>query len=373
MLIRTLARALNLLPGFHTSRKILVIESDDWGSIRTASASALDNLRQKGYPVDQNPYNRFDALESNEDVDALANVLFSITNGEGQHPIMTINNIVANPDFDAIKTSGFSTYHYEPFTETLQSYPDRDRVISLFKEGIKDRIFKPQFHGREHLHVNRWMNALSSREKHALDGFELKMFSFRWRENNPYQNEYMDALDCDSLSDLEHQVSILRDGLELFYDIWGFKSESFIANCYIWHSSIEKVLREKNIRYLQGLPYQFEPKISQGYTYRKRYHYTGESNRNGLYYLVRNAFFEPSVYPNKNWVKETIDRISLAFRFYKPAIISSHRLNFIGSIDPKNREKNLSLYKEMLTEVVNRWPDIEFMASNELGQLISES
>lgn len=63
----------------------------------------------------------------------------------------------------------------------------------------------------------------------------------------------------------------------------------------------------------------------------------------------------------------------MAFRWNKAAIISTHRINFIGLIDNRNREKNLKLFKILLSEIVKRWPDVEFITSEQLGDIISNS
>jgi len=47
-----------------------------------------------------------------------------------------------------------------------------------------------------------------------------------------------------------------------------------------------------------------------------------------------------------------------------------HRLNVIGAIDVKNRKDNLFLLKNLLTQIANRWPEVEFMSTDELGDLI---
>ena len=76
---------------------------------------------------------------------------------------------------------------------------------------------------------------------------------------------------------------------------------------------------------------------------------------------------------NTDVVGECLQRINLAFRWGKPVIIGSHRVNFIGSLDESNRTRNLKLLKQLLTEIVKRWPDVEFMSSDELGELILQS
>ena len=76
--MKNLIKNLANLPGWRTNRKIVVIESDDWGTIRMSSKEAFNSLLKKGYPVDQCPYNKYDALESNQDLEMLFDVLNSV-------------------------------------------------------------------------------------------------------------------------------------------------------------------------------------------------------------------------------------------------------------------------------------------------------
>jgi len=296
-------------------------------------------------------------------------VLSSVKDKNGNPAILTANNIVANPDFDKIKESGYQQYFYKPFTQTLEEYPNHDRVMDLYNEGIGSKIIKPQFHGREHLNVTRWLRDINNNTTYLLDAFEQKMFSLHWKENNPYGNEYMDGYDCDSRADVDNLEGLINDGIRIFNGIWGFESKSFIANCYIWPNEAEPVLKENNVQYIQGLPLQFVPVLEQGNKYKKKFHYTGQKNKLGQMYLVRNAFFEPSVYPKIDWVDECLKRIELAFKYKTPAIISTHRLNFISSIHEEN-SRNLTSLQELLKKIVQKWPDAEFVSSDELGDIL---
>jgi hypothetical protein len=125
--------------GWRTKRKIVVIESDDWGSIRMASPKAFDNLVQAGIPVDKSHYNKYDALESNTDLERLFQTLSKFRDRTNRPPVFTGVTIVANPDFEKIKASGFTKYFYEPFTETVKRYSEHDRVFDLWKKGIENR------------------------------------------------------------------------------------------------------------------------------------------------------------------------------------------------------------------------------------------
>ena len=180
----------------------------------------------------------------------------------------------------------------------------------------------------------------------------------------------MAALDADCTDELLNQKMILEEGLNIFHNIFGYKSKSFIAPNYVWHSSIETTLFKEDVKYIQGTTVQNEPDLN-GKLHAK-FHYCGEKNSNKQIYLSRNCWFEPSSDRSVNWVSSCLKEIQGAFSAKKPAIIACHRVNFIGHIDPENREKTLIEFSILLKEILKRWPDVEFMTSDKLGDLICE-
>lgn len=369
---KSLGRHLLNIPGWRTSRKIVVIESDDWGTVRMSSKEAFQSLLKKGYPVDKCPYNTFDALESNKDLNQLFDVLSSVKDSQANPAILTINNIVGNPDFSKIHEANFQQYYYEPFTETLKKYPEHDQVMDLYRQGIKEKLVQPQFHGREHLQVERWMTVLQNSDKAARDVFDWGIFSPKISHQLDYPNEYMDAFDTDGQPVSPNQVKIVREGLTLFKHIWGFSSSSFIAPCYTWDPDLEPYLANMGVKYLQGIVYQRVPVFGVSFVYRSILHYQGQKNMHNQRYLIRNASFEPTILPNMNWVDDCLHKISTAFRWGKPAIIGSHRLNYMGYLEPSNREKNLSLLRDLLNQIIAKWPEVEFMSTDQLGALMDQ-
>lgn len=153
--------------------------------------------------------------------------------------------------------------------------------------------------------------------------------------------------------------------------MFGYRSESFIATTYTWSPLIEPSLKLNGVKYIQGLVSQRVPFDSGTKFYYKKNNYQGKKNNLGQIYLMRNCFFEPSHFRDKfDVVDECLSRINIAFRWGKAAIISSHRLNFIGNIDIQNRDRNLILFQKLLNEIVKKWPDVEFISSDELGKNI---
>jgi hypothetical protein len=66
-----------------------------------------------------------------------------------------------------------------------------------------------------------------------------------------------------------------------------------------------------------------------------------------------------------------LKRIEKAFQKNHPAIVESHRINFITTLQEKNRTTNLALLGELLTKVLEKWPDVEFVTTEKLGEIIN--
>ena len=363
-------RNLMLLPGWRTDRKIVVIESDDWGSIRTPNKEALASLKKINPLIEDDLMTQLDSIESNTDLLALFEVLHSVKDKNNHPAIITANTIVANPDFDRIAASGFKLYFYEKFTNTLDLYPGRDNVKGLINEGMAENIYKPQFHGREHVNVKQWLSALQNGNKEILEAFRLKTFGMPLQNKLSKRNNLMSAFDYEDESGKSELNKIVIEGTNLFNEIFGFFSASFIATTYVWDTSLELTLKKQGIKFMQGIPYQYIPKPGADW-YKRKFHFTGQKNNLGQIYLIRNAPFEPYMNKDNNdLVEECLQRIAMTFRWGKPAIIGSHRVNFIGSLNENNRTRNLKLLKQLLFQVVKRWPDVEFMSSDKLGELI---
>jgi hypothetical protein len=356
--------------GYSTKRKIIVIESDDWGAIRMPSRQAFESINKKGLDSsgDSFRYNKYDTLADKNDLTQLLETLFSFRDKQGNHPVITALTIVANPDFDKIRDSEFNEYYYEPFTTTLERYYGSDTPFPLWIEGFQNKVFLPQFHGREHLNVAVWMKALKRNDIEARFAFDHELWGFN--NQHPLGITFQSAFELESLDQLSLQAQILQDGLRLFEQLFGYRASYLVTPNSPFNKQLEAVVANEGIRFIFASKIQNEP-IGPGIT-RKCFHYPGQQNLYGQYYLSRNCFFEQSE-PGKDWVDSCLNEISMAFCFHKPAVISSHRVNYIGALDPSNRKQGLLQLRELLTNILKIWPDVEFMSSADLGELIAQS
>jgi len=359
---------------FTSNRQLLIIESDDWGSLRTKNKQILDKLNTISPAVKGDRFTQLDSIADADDLSALFEALSSVKDFNGNPACITANVCTANPDFNAIRASNFQEFHYKPFTETLEDYSSRDHLLQLWKNGEQQKLFIPQLHGREHVHTLNWLAELRAGNKDLLKAFELESFGipykpllFQKREN---LQAALDTYHTDG--ELEFQKEWIRDSVAIFKNTFGYYSKSFIAPAYTWHADIHRHLYEGNVKTLQGIKLQYEPKNKLSSDYNRKLHYTGEiDKKSGITYTTRNAFFEPASAPDKDWISITLKGVDDAFKKNKPAIVGSHRVNFMGSLDEKNRTQNLKLLKTLLHKIVKKWPDVEFMSSDELAGLIN--
>lgn len=366
-------KAKNLLlnaRGYKSDKKLIVIESDDWGSVRMPSKQSYLNLLEEGIRVDKCGYNSFDNLETVDDMNALLENFNSIKTLTGKRPVLTANTIVANPDYDAIKKDRFQKYSYETFQTSYLRYQGNTDTLNIIKEGIKENLYYPQLHGREHIYLNNWMKALQNDHRETKIAFHNNVYGLSTTITKDVRKSYLTALDFDSVDEILDHEKVLYEASTIFHNSFGFKSKTFIPPNYTWHPLHEPVFQKIGIKYIQGARAQKSPSV-QGYKTIK--HFMGKKSNIGLFYFIRNSAFEPSTKKNIDWRKKIIGEAKAAFLLKTPLIISTHRVNFMGGIVESNRTDNLKLFKSILIDLIRIYPEVEFICSAELGRRMAQN
>lgn len=361
------------LIGQRTFRKIVVFSVDDYGNVRLDSQEARSKMDKASLKV----YSRFDAydsLETREDLEQLYEVLTSVKDKNGRNAVFTLFALSCNIDFEKMANDDYAQYKYELLPVTYQKLAIRDPKAydgawALWQEGIEKGIMVPQFHGREHLNLKVFNEKLLKRDNELM--INLQNRSYTSISSSGYTNiSYTAAFDFEDFNENETYTQIIEEGLNTFEQVYGYRSVHFNPPGGREHPVIHQALLDNGVKYLDT-PFVKNEHQGNG-KYKKVFNYTGKKNHLGMTYLVRNVVFEPTEDRGFHWVNFTMKQIEAAFRWHRPAIISSHRVNFCGHIDPDNRKIGIAALKELLSKVVKRWPDVEFMAANELGDLISE-
>jgi hypothetical protein len=350
------------IPGPVVRKKIVVIECDDYGGIRMPSLEALKQMKAAGVPIEQSRYNLLDTLENKDDLTALFETLHSVKGADGKPAVMSPFVNVANPDFEKIKENGYKEYFYEPFPATLQKYGHNDGIMNFWKQGIEAGIFTPEFHGREHVSVQPWLEKLQEGDPHlqfaASYGFVsvanvkgIHAYAQEFRPEFYFNKDKQKAF-------LHHSII---EGVKLFEQLFGYTPSAFMPSNSVFHPDFEDTVLQTGIPFLVVAHKNPTPGNSgeltfTNFTFRQKIH------KNKLNFYIRNCAFEPTD-DTYTGIDGTLKQMAAAFRWNKPAIISSHRVNFAGGLQKENREKGLGELEKLLKAIVKRWPDVEFKST----------
>ena len=356
--------------GWRCTRPLLLFESDDWGAVRMPGRLEFEKLAETGIDVHTCPYDRIDTLEGKDDLEALFNLLTHHRSSTGLSPRFTFNAVLGNPDFDAIRDSGFEHFFHEDLFESYCHYHGED-LRAVWAQAMDEKLIRPQFHGREHLNVGLWLKDLKAGRLETKMAFNSNYYGHTTRTSSPRQSNYLAAFWPQSQSHFDEIKDIVEDGLNLFEKLFGYRSRSFIPCNYVLPEALEAETASFGIELIQGQRGQLQPS-ADGSSVSKRRSYTGQRNKHGQLFSVRNVKFEPFEDLSHDWVASALKEIKSAFFWGTPAIISTHRANYVSGMDLKNRDRNLRLLDTLLRKILVAWPDVEFVSSDDLIPMMAD-
>jgi len=372
MLNRVKQDVKNLI-GWKTRRKILVLSVDDYGNVRLASGKAREELDRAGLKA-VSRFDAYDTLENKEDLEMLYEVLDSVRDTHGRPAVFTTYALPCNIDFEKMSGENYVRYHSELLPRTFEKLSAMDPAAyqgawPLLQEGVSRRLLVPQFHGREHFNVKVFGDLLQQKDRELLAS--LKSRSLASLSVSDSQGPgYTAAFGFWDFKENQAFESIIEEGLNAFEKVYGYRAAQFIPPGGGEHSIIHTYASKYGINYLE-VP-MIKKEHQGGGRYRTRFYYSGKKNATGITYLVRNVVFEPTDGEKTEAINLAMKQIEAAFRLKRPAIISSHRVNFCGHVDPGNRQKGLEALNVLLKRVCKKWPEVEFLSANELGDLVTQ-
>jgi hypothetical protein len=353
-----------------TARKLIVFESDDWGSNRISSNEALRALiKENILPATPSHYDRYDTIARAKDLQMLFEVLSSVKDKHGHNAVFTPFVNPSNPDFEKIRESDFKKYYPEIFTDTLAKSGEKEEVLKLWQEGLNENLLVPAFHGREHLCVPLWMEQLQNKDSIVRQAFDHHFYSVPLNTLPAFMGAFRPALFYANETQIAQLKESVSNGIQQMKNIFGVEPTVFCPPNGISHSIFDEVSVKAGIKSIMTNRFRSEPDGKGGL--KSKYYGYGQKNEWGQKYYYRNTMFEPTY--SDNSVDFCMMQIEAAFRWWKPAIISTHRVNYMGSLNPENREKGLSQLKVLLKRIVDKWPDAEFISSNDFSDILHKN
>ena len=354
--------------GWRTKRKFIAFSVDDYGNVRIDSPEARKRMDEAGLKI----YSRFDAydtLETTEDLEILFEALTSVKDKNGSPAVFTPFALPCNINFEAMAENGYQKFENELLPETFGKLKGYEGTWQLLQEGIEKGLLVPQFHGREHLNLKVFEEALAAKDHATLTSLANRSYTSVGK--SPYSTiSKTAAFEFWEFEENERFADIIKEGLDAFEKVYGYRSPHFNAPGGREHVVIHEVLKENGVRYLDA-PFIKQEHQGKG-QYKKVVNYTGKRNEYGQTFMVRNCVFEPTEKMPFDWGQYCLKQVEAAFRWNRPAVISSHRVNFCGHIDTANREKGIQALKKLLREIVKRWPDVEFVSATDICDMMAK-
>lgn len=356
--------------GFSTKRKIVVFSVDDYGNVRLDGIEAKKNLIAGGMNLPSH-FDNLDTMETTEDLEILFDALTSVKDKNNNPAVFTPFALPCNINFEAMKQNSYQKYEYELLDKTFSKLEDRHPkkytgTWALWKEGLEKGLLRPQFHGREHLNLKIFNQKL--KENDAVTRLCLENNSYTGIKNTEYPTiSYTAAFDFWDIEENKNFEEIITSGTLHFESVFGYKPIHFNAPGATASCIINDFIFANGMRFIDN-PIIKNEHLGFG-KYQRKINYTGKKINSGLININRNVVFEPCE-GDRDWVGTAMEQIESAFRWDKPAIISSHRVNFCGNIDQDNRKKGINSLRNLLKRIIEKWPEVEFMSSEELCRII---
>lgn len=351
------------LMGKNIKGKHIIFQSDDWGSERMPSRSVYNSLlKQNWIKIASCPYSKYDSLETSLDIERLTNLLDKHKDHKGNPVNFTLNFNVSNPDFDKISNSNFEDYFYKDISTSYQ-LKNSHNVFKLIEKGTEEGFFDCQYHGKQHLNPKAYMDLLKDSKSSVRKAFDYDYYALSFQNNSdikiPYLATYYPFEGYDRIKDC-------IDGVTIFEKAFKKRPSSFIAPVYIWNKEIEDEILKNGIKGIQGLYFRKDFELNKEGEISYRFNNQVRKDRINM---IRNCFFEPSINSTFDWLSNCLYEISVAFMHNQPAVICSHRLNYIGSIFQENSDKNLAMLDLLLKSILKLWPEVNFTSTSDLIKL----
>jgi hypothetical protein len=315
---------------------VLILESDDWGYGPPVQAECLDRI---------------------------ADVLAGFRDTAGRHPVVTLGVVLAGPDTDRMQEEGASAYRRLTLDDSRLA-PVREAML----RGANRRIFALQLHGMEHF----WpTSVMRSSERDARVRQWLVGPSLGWSEDlpAPLQSRWIDAsvLPSAPLGE-EEAAAAASEEARAFAAIFGVTPDVVVPATFVWTDVVEMAWISSGLRVVVTPGLRNESRDGQGRVVAAdRSYVNAQTGPHGVMYVVRDAYFEPSL-------GQTHDRAIAALRAKartaRPALFEMHRFNFIGG--PGASQAALEEVKNLLRTALVAFPSVRFMSTAELAQQYRE-
>jgi len=313
---------------------VLIIESDDWGPGPEEHAGLL--LR-------------------------LTDLLQQYRDAAGRRPVMTLGLALALPDRQRIKDDGFRRHHRITLADERFS-----SVREAMLNGVEQGVFSLQLHGMEHYWPESIMKAATVNEEVRQ---WLLADAYPSTEALPprLQSRWVDAASLPSTPlTKEACQQAASEEAEAFADILGMKPAVAVPPTFVWNPAVEQGWKTAGVEVVVTPGRRYEARGGNGELLATDGPIlSGGHSACGQLYLVRDDYFEPALGHTAEAALAALENKS---RMGRPTLVETHRFNFTG--DAVEAEASFSTLADVLEKAIQLYPDLCFMATEELARKI---
>ena len=313
---------------------VLIIESDDWGPGPEEHAGLL--LR-------------------------LTDLLQQYRDAAGRRPVMTLGLALALPDGKRIKDDGFRRHHRITLADERFS-----SVREAMLHGVEQGVFSLQLHGMEHYWPESVMKAATVNE-------EVRQWLLA--DANPstealppsLQSRWVDAASLPStpLGKGECQQAASEEA-KAFMDILGEKPAVAVPPTFVWNPAVEQGWKTAGVDVVVTPGRRYGGRGGNGELLSASGPILcGDHSTCGQLYLVRDDYFEPAL---GHTAETALLALENKTRMGRPTLVETHRFNFTGNA--AKAETSFSTLADVLEKAIRQYPDLCFMATEELARKI---
>ena len=350
--------------------RAVVLESDDWGLCAwVPDREAWTALA--GTPAFRSPAGeRYggSTLESAADVKALAGLLLEHSGGDGFPPVWQANTVMANPDYARLASSALDAPTI-PLVD-LPDTPGRWSRPGFWEDVLRAceaGVWWVELHGLHHLPEGAWLAALHRGDDDA-------------RRAIAQQSPVCAAVEASGEYDPSEPLATRRRNFERavarFGALVGRAPRSFCPPDYRWDESLESEAERHGVTTFQGKAEQAGRAFLR--LRRLRIGLRWPHTRGARFYMPPRIAFEPcggGETRARAAVEAALRGARDAWKRARPAVISSHRLNY-AHIDPEwsraGREALRALLGALCREGAAFLTDAEVRALVERGRSARE-
>lgn len=313
---------------------VVIFESDDWGAGPMDQVAALRRLRE----------------------------ILGEIHDETQHPaVMTLGVVLGVADTDAIRQNGGDTYRRRDLTSSAQA-----AILEELRAGIAAGVFAPQLHGMEHYWPAALMRAAQhdARVRDWLGEQELRTEALP----DALQSRWVDGAELPSrpLGAVEVAAAVTEE-ITMFEKLFHQTPRVAVPNTFVWTAEVEQAWAAQGVCFVVTPGMRYTARDEQGKLVGDNVQLrNGQQGAAGIMYLVRDVYFEPA---RGHEPHRAVADIRARTRLGRPALIESHRFNYLGP----QAEASFASLQALLCLALEQLPGLRFMSTQALGEALLAS